>query len=362
MNFRDVELLFLQSAIQQDGQLISNRELLRWIEERRDSVLVSVDLIRFDELKKWEFEKHTGNLRHESGRFFSIEGIHVKTNWGTVNDWCQPIINQPEIGFLGIIAKKFNGVLHFLIQAKIEPGNINLVQLSPTLQATKSNYLQVHDGTAPLFLEYFNGTKKVNMLLDQLQSEQGARFLKKRNRNIIVEVEEDIAFHEDFRWLTLGQLKFLMKYDNLVNMDTRTVLSGISYGSYDILNGEIFPNLILDIIVTNRFKIDLLMSAIDCSNFHLSVEEIISWITALKCKYELEVSKVSLNSLDHWVISDDRIFHSDNKYFSILDANVHIGNREVTSWSQPIVESAQKGLIAFIIKKINGIYHFLVHY
>ena len=51
--------------------------------------------------------------------------------------WDQPIIDQPEIGFLGILCKEIKGSLHFLLQAKIEPGNKNFVQLSPTLQATR---------------------------------------------------------------------------------------------------------------------------------------------------------------------------------------------------------------------------------
>ena len=120
------------------------------------------------------------------------------------------------------------------MQAKIEPGNLNIVQISPTLQATKSNYTQVHNGIKPLFRDYFNGEKQVDVLLDQLQSEQGARFLRKRNRNIIVEVVEgeQLAVPDNFLWITLGQLKQLIREDNLVNMDTYTVISGIPFGSY----------------------------------------------------------------------------------------------------------------------------------
>jgi len=360
MNIKEAEISFLHSALMQDGLLMTNSALIDWIKQRREAVAVEIELIRFDQLKKWQFEAVTGNLRHDSGKFFSIEGIDIKTNWGNLGHWAQPIINQPEIGFLGVITKKINGILHFLIQAKIEPGNINFVQLSPTLQATKSNYLKVHEGTAPLYLEYFNGFKKVKVLLDQLQSEQGARFMKKRNRNIIIEVEEDIPIHDDFCWLTLGQLKFLMQQNNLVNMDTRTVLSGISYGSYNFREVDMLTRIIFEDNAQNRLKKHLLVSALDCSNFRFSYEEIISWITSLKSKYELEVEKVPLNTLKEWVISETRIHHNQNKYFSILAANVHIGNREVVSWSQPLVESAQEGLIAFIIKKINGVYHFLV--
>jgi oxidase EvaA len=108
-----------------------------------------VNRIPFAELQKWYFDKDKGALRHESGRFFSIEGIKVQTNWGKINEWEQPIINQPEVGYLGIITKEFDGVLYFLLQAKVEPGNVNNVQLSPTLQATRSNYSQVHSGRKP---------------------------------------------------------------------------------------------------------------------------------------------------------------------------------------------------------------------
>ena len=71
-------------------------------------------------MDKWTFDKKTGDLKHDSGGFFSIRGIHVKTNWGNVPSWSQPIIHQPEIGILGIITKKINGILYFLTQMQPE--------------------------------------------------------------------------------------------------------------------------------------------------------------------------------------------------------------------------------------------------
>ena len=121
-------------------------------------------------------DKKLGLIKHKTNKFFTIEGINVKTNWGNVYEWEQPIINQPEIGYLGIITKEINGILYFLLQAKVEPGNVNNVQLSPTLQATKSNYTQIHKGAKPRYLEYFQNARKNEILLDQLQSEQGSRF------------------------------------------------------------------------------------------------------------------------------------------------------------------------------------------
>lgn len=344
------KILFLNSALTVENPFISTEDALKWLKDENERIHVKIDEIKFSEMPDWYFEESTGNLRHISGKFFSIEGIKVKTNWGNVPEWTQPIINQPEVGYLGIIAKRFNGILYFLMQAKIEPGNINFVQLSPTIQATRSNYSQVHKGKKPLYLEYFNGEKKSRVLLDQLQSEQGARFLKKRNRNVIIEVSDEIELYENFRWLTLGQIKKMMMNDNVVNMDTRTVISGIPF---DLENFDGKVN-------SNEFEKNLLLSYLDSENNLNETDEIISWITKIKSKYDLEVRQIPLNNVQKWYKDDFSIYHEDKKYFSVIGVNVHIDNREVKSWSQPLIKSAQEGIIAFLLKKINGVYHFLV--
>ena len=139
---------------------ISTDKIIEWLKFKNDNVIVMIEKIPFSKIDKWTIDKLSGSLHHESGKFFSIEGIRINTNWGGIRSWEQPIINQPEIGILGIITKEFNGVLYFLMQAKIEPGNINYVQLSPTLQATKSNYTKVHNGKTPEYLDYFLSKNK----------------------------------------------------------------------------------------------------------------------------------------------------------------------------------------------------------
>ena len=353
---------FLKSALCTQGDYISNEGFFAWLAERKERVSVNITKIPFSEMDHWGFDEVSRNLRHSTGRFFTIEGIEVETNWGAKPRWTQPIINQNEIGFLGIIAQKRNGILHFLMQCKIEPGNINFVQLSPTLQATKSNYSRVHKGNSPLYLEYFvkEYRSKHKVLLDQLQSEQGARFLKKRNRNIIIEVDEEIPIHEDFCWLTLGQIHQFLAHDNVINMDTRTVISGIPFGDYgedvialyDVLRSAFNPDL--------EFESGMLYSAIENENHLHSSAEIISWFTELKSKYELSVRKIPLKDLEEWDITDREVRHKDNKYFKVIAVRSEIENREVMSWTQPFVESVQEGIIAFIVKKINGVYHFMV--
>jgi len=357
-NQKQTEIEFFKSALAKDWVDIPCREILSWINQQNSITKTVIAQIPLEKMKLWRFEELTGNIVHESGKFFSIEGINVETNWGLVQSWDQPIINQPEIGFLGILSKKIKGILHFLMQAKIEPGNINVVQISPTLQATKSNYTRVHKGRTPLFLEYFNGQKKVEILLDQLQSEQGSRFLRKRNRNIIIEVyeNENLNIPENFIWLTLGQIKQLIRYDNIVNMDTRTVISAIPYGSYDANTLRYFAA----INYANSIDSHLLNSILNHELHLYSIDQIISWITDLKSKYLLKVSNIPLKDVAKWNYNGLSIIHEQNKYFEVIGTNIEIGNREIISWDQPMIKPIQEGIIAFIVKPINGVYHFLV--
>ncbi|GAA3205315.1 NDP-hexose 2,3-dehydratase family protein [Streptomyces thermocoprophilus] len=218
----DVAERLARSAAVAEGAHTATSEVPGWLDLHRRLSGTVIRRIPFSGLDHWSFAPDTGNLRHSSGRFFTVEGLHVS---GPGTEWEQPIIVQPEIGILGILAKEFDGVLHFLMQAKMEPGNPNLVQLSPTVQATRSNYTKAHGGTAVKYLEHFLAPRREQVLTDVLQSEHGAWFFRKRNRNMIVEADGDVPVHDGFCWLTLGQILRLLRLDNIVNMDARTVLA-----------------------------------------------------------------------------------------------------------------------------------------
>ena len=358
-NIQDTQLDFLVSAMSH-GNFQTTDQILGWMKSQNEEVVSNIMQIPISELRGWSYRDD--RIRHNSGKFFSIDGIHIRTNYRNTPEWDQPIINQPEIGFLGFIVKKFNGVLHFLLQAKIEPGNLNIVQLSPTLQATRSNYTRVHGGKAPTYLEYFNGEKDVLILVDQLQSEQGARFLHKRNRNIIVEVgkDEELEVKEGYIWASLGQIKELLRNPNVVNMDSRTVISCINFGSYSEHSLRLL-DAVKRMNGIHSSKPDSFLYSVLSGDNHLNeLQDIIQWITSLKFKYELDVTPIGISEMQNWIYDGKTIHHESGKYFDVMGCRVEIGNREVVSWDQPMVRSAQEGLMGFIVKKINGIYHFLV--
>lgn len=359
MSATPANVLFLKSALRPEGALIRTGAVPGWVAEQNARAKVQLRRCPIRSIPGWRFDASSGRLRHGSGGFFSIDGIRIRTNWEGPQVWDQPIINQPEVGFLGILTQEIDGVLHFLLQAKIEPGNLHLVQLAPTLQATRSNYNRVHHGREPLFLDLFRKAGAEQILLDQLQSEQGARFLRKRNRNIIIKVDQPLCAPAGFLWLTLAQIKTLMRQDNLINMDTRTVISGIPFGNQPADVVELL-GFLADAPPLQPLHRSVLRSVLSAEGTRHSIDEIITFLTQLKSLYDLEVEHIPLAELDGWLIDELSIRRHDERFFEVIGVEVEISGREVTRWGQPMVKPAQEGLCAFVVKEINGLLHLAV--
>ncbi|QWF84532.1 NDP-hexose 2,3-dehydratase family protein [Amycolatopsis sp. CA-230715] len=349
----DTAFRFLVSASAADSPVTPLAEFHRWFAERTERMSqVEVDRIPFADMAGWRFQFDTGNLVHESGRFFTIEGLRVRTDRSWVSTWTQPIIVQPEVGILGILVKEFDGVLHCLVQAKVEPGNVNLVEVSPTVQATRSNYTRVHNGAEVPYLDLFRNRRGARVLVDVLQSEQGSWFLHKRNRNMVLEVFEDVPHHEDFQWLTLGQIRQLLRLPHVINMDTRTVLSCVP----TTFSGRA-PEP-----TGSGFTADVRRSmSVRARPLH-SMREVLSWLTDVRTRRELVQQRVPLHCAAEsgWLRTKDEIAHPDGKFFTVVAVDVRSAGREIASWSQPLVAPNESGLLAFLAKRINGVLHVLV--
>lgn len=342
---------FTESANTQDRVLVPTPSFHDWFTQRKNTNDYHVTQVPFDQLSGWRFQPDTGNLTHDSGRFFTIEGLAIHTDHHEHTHWTQPIIRQPEIGILGILVKEFNGILHCLVQAKMEPGNINLTQLSPTIQATRSNYTRVHNGKPTPYLEYFTAPWRGRVLVDVLQSEQGAWFLHKRNRNIVIETTDDVPLHDDFCWLTLAQLHELLHHNNLVNMDTRTVLSGIPYAAPVDRPSQLDED---------SFRGSLLRSLTKRKGALHELPALLSWFTEAKTERTLDQQRIPLNQVRNWHATDKHISRPDGKYFTVIGVDVQATNREVAHWTQPMLAPVGQGLLAFLAKRIDGVLHILV--
>jgi len=347
----DIARRWNESARATAGVRMTGPAFERWFGAHRREKRFEVNPIPFTDLRGWQFRPGTGDLGHESGRFFTIEGLRVDADWPYGGRWSQPIINQPEIGLLGILVKEFDGVLHCLMQAKMEPGNTDTVQLSPSVQATRSNYTGVHRGRPIPLLEYFMGPERGRVLIDVLQSEQGSWFLRKRNRNMVVEVTGDVPDHPDFCWLTIGQIQELLRRDNVVNMDARTVLSCIPF-TPDAAR----PNAAGD----KTFQAALCRSMDNSGPARHNIPHLLSWLTGLKTQWELTQRTIPLDQVDHWRRTAGEIAHEDDRYFRVIAVEVAAHNREVGRWTQPLLAPVGQGRVAFLVRVFDGVLHVLI--
>ena len=108
-------------------------DVKNWFLNKRNSSKLSVTDLPLNEVKGWSIDPETGNISHESKDFFTIHGLRVHTKTREVDmTWDQPILEQVgyDGGLLGIIRKRFDGIPHYLCEAKEEPGNYGKVQIS----------------------------------------------------------------------------------------------------------------------------------------------------------------------------------------------------------------------------------------
>ena len=310
-----------------------------------------VTRIALDDLDGWTTSPDTGNLVHRSGRFFSVEGLALSLSGRAVDSWHQPIIIQPDRGLLGILVQEIEGELRCLLQVKMEPGNVNGLQLSPTVQATQSNFTGVHGGKAVPYTEFFFAPRLGRVLSDVFQSEQASWFLSKRNRNMIVQVDPEtvVPVQDDFCWLTLRQIDELLLVPNLVNMDARTVLAGAVEMRLRSADDH-----------ADTFLGDLARSWSRGSDSLYSTIELLSWFTEAKSRCTMARRVIPLSAVEGWFRQGGELVHERGQHFAVIGVDVETSSREVARWHQPMFEPRSRGVIAFLIRRIGDSLHFLI--
>ncbi|MER7498405.1 NDP-hexose 2,3-dehydratase family protein [Streptomyces pharetrae] len=325
----------------------------RWFEQVCQVQACEVTRVPLDRLDGWSLGEGTGNLVHRSGRFFSVQGLDVTRSGRAVDAWQQPIIVQPEQGILGILVKEFGGVPHCLLQAKMEPGNAVPVQLSPTVQATRSNYTGVHGGRPVPYLDHFLTPGRGRVLSDALQSEQASWFLAKRNRNMIVRTDEDIPLLDEFCWLSFDQIAELLQTDDLINMDTRTVLSGAVGLRPPAATTRATPD-------PDSFHGALAASWEPQGRRLNDTAALLRHLAQAKERCTLTRRLIPLADTARWSVRDGVIAHDEGRHFTVLGVRVEDSHREVPGWSQPMFMPNSQGVAAFLAKRVDGVLHLLV--
>ena len=296
----------------------------KWFNYQKKTNEFKVKKINLSEVRNWNIKPD--KIFHTTNKFFKIIGIKVKSNYFKKN-WDQPIILQNEIGILGII-KNFK-TNKYLLQAKVEPGNINKLQLAPSVQATESNYKGAHGGKKVPYINFFLRLKDKKKYL---QSEQGFRYLYKFNSNILLVTSKVFKIDKNFFWFSKDEIKHLLKKKNIINMDTLSIFSTVIKKKNN-----------------NQYSLN-------------SEKKISKWFKANDNKYYVKIKKIRLNFLKDWIYNSHKIYHKKKKHFSVIGIDVKTSKRENNKWSQPILEGKKIAFAGFIKKNINNHEHYLCRY
>jgi oxidase EvaA len=322
----------LRSLVEQHTSLL---EITQWLDQIEASEEFVVEIRDLADLENWDINNETGDIGHVSGRFFTIQGFetHLRHCDSTAR-WHQPLIVQRDIGVLGLITSICDGVFKVLVQAKMEPGNRRLVQISPTVQATSSNFQRIHHGDNVDFLEYFLAAQDQagyqGTLFDQLQTEQSTRYLRKLNRNMIVAVDATRLprFGSRFRWVTLADLHELATADDILHMDTRSVLGAMPFSTVP----EPAPDL----------------------------QAFYTWLESFEATTQVDTKLLPLKALPNWHWREGMFEKDDLSPFTVLGVRVSASTREVNSWDQPIIRNREGAISTLFIQSRNGIPSVLV--
>lgn len=299
-----------------------NKSFNKWFSSQRKKQKINVKVKKLSKLINWN--KNKKHIAHNSKKFFRIVAIDVVSNLITKN-WDQPIIIQNEMGILGIL--KDSKKNKYLLQAKVEPGNKNKLQLSPTVQATKSNYQRVHGGKKIPYLNYFLKNSK-NFVA---QSEQGYRYLYKSNYNSLINIKKKIKVLNNYFWFSRIDIKELVKKRSVLNMDTISVFSTF----------------------LKKEKKDNPLN---------SQNKIYKWITKKDKFYRLKTKIKPLYNLQDWKVTNEKIIHKRKNHFSVIGINIKSNNREVKEWDQPIIKGKKLAFVGFIMCQFNNTNHYLCRY
>lgn len=325
--------------------------MIDWLEERRLKSRMAFEPIPFSSSREWIISDEA--FRHRTGSFFSVEGISATADLPALDGVCQPIINQPEVGILGFVLVRAGTGYSWLVQAKAEPGNVGGVQLAPTVQATRSNYMRKHGGDATHYLDHFLKEHR-EYSSDSLQSEQGTRFLRKFNRNIsVLLAERPHLVNPYFSWFSSAEMRRALRASYAINTDARSVMVSAPW-CFLADSPEAFGNSHASRLgLQASYRASARVGIVGLAQTFLDVQ---------RQAIALEVTQVPLSCLADWHVGHDSIMprSPEARGLVVRHYSVQAPEREKAHWDQPLVLSSSSDTVILFAQERAGVICFLL--
>lgn len=315
-----------------------------WIATRRAAIDGEIHPLDLAACRDWSLS--SDRFAHRLGAFFSVIAVEYDDGHRPLQRFA--MIDQPEIGILGFCVTRHEGRIHWLLQAKAEPGTVGMVQVGPTVQATRSNYLRRHGGQATPYLEHFLSPDGIGTL-GLAQSEQGTKFLGKYNNNATVLLDHaSPPDHANWRWVDADDVRLALAQDFLINTDAR---STIVSGNWGLLrsDGPLFSGEAG--LETSNLRAALFASMAAHSN--TAVARATDRLDTARRAHQAALRQIPLDTLPGWRASSSAA-DALGVEAGIACFRVLINGREVEAWDQPFLTSAREHIARLILADCNG--------
>lgn len=226
--------MFIEALVKPNKLREEEKIFFKWYNSNLNKIKKKVILNKIN-TNQLDPEQYSINLDRNSlitsRDFFSIFAIQCKNTISreVKSGWSQPILKEKfnPSGLIVLFRKEINNIPYYLVNCKFEPGNISLVHVSPTIQVTYSNITFNKKYSKNYYLSIFNRHCKKRSLIDTLVSEDGGRFFKKQNRNIILDCNniKIKVLNDSFKWISFFLLKKINQKSKIINPHIRSIFS-----------------------------------------------------------------------------------------------------------------------------------------
>lgn len=135
------------------------------------------------------------------------------------------LIEQRQTALVFLLIASIRGRQAILLNFRFEPGLINGVNLTATIQSTPNNFLRSHGGKPTPFIEFATQPARFGRVIhDSQQYDWGEHYLSKKKQFLIVEVNAIPETPDGFCWVALEHVPDLLLSDQLITSDLRTIL------------------------------------------------------------------------------------------------------------------------------------------
>ena len=204
----------------------SNTDVLSWLARLRAHAGHHAQVVPIPQLKNWLVQRESiREIDHCHG--FEVRQFRVVATGREVKSWDQPLITSTAAGRLALVFQKRGTVLQVLVKASYEIGFLEGVQLSASISIPPGSAARDDDPVERVLIDLIaDGTRAT--LVDQCrQSEEGGRFYREENDYELVWLDPSVVLPvtNDYRWLTLHQVRELIRIPGVFSIEFRGVLA-----------------------------------------------------------------------------------------------------------------------------------------